>query len=623
MRWVVCFVGLFAWVVVFPQSPGGVSEYLTWVKPGTVLKNEYTVINHNSVGMLDETHKTVLLSGDKSLLSDITFFCVSKSDTVTERALWTIGTGHGANVVLTNRRMAGLKDYKYINFENKLSDTPQILTYCRKLSLTDTVNAESLVQIGTFANSKIPAGDFKGVLPEYVLYNRVLTFQERIRVESYLAIKYGVSLNQAYPTSYLSSAGKVIWDAGMFGAFSGSIAGIGRDDTSGLLQPKSGSSNTPQMLEIEVAGLADQEFLIWGDNQGALTFLRKRGEITKLQRGWMAVASGAISEKNSTLSFSTSWLQEMYPLADGEIYWLAIDDSGKGTYNVGQSRFIASDSRSLTNLRFGNIKWDMDGNGYDYFTLVAAPELFANIQTELPNCKNKRLGSVAVELVGGVGPFQVQLLNNGAMVASYKGEQRLSSFGGLVQGSYRLLIKDGQNRTFKQEFLLANSDMESIADFDPVILKNGSSVVLDGAVGLESASGYFFNWHTPRGESFSGQYLTVGDAGVYLLKVTNNEGCSTLREADVSILPDKFLKYVEISPNPTIQKNATLKVQLQVLNPVVVSITSSSGQMISRERFSGSNYYSIKCRFPENGIWFVTVESNGEMRTLKVLADSD
>jgi len=617
----VCFIVLFNWVGLQAQNPGGVSGHVTWVKPSSVENSKSLIINHNAVEAFNESQKTILLSADKSLLSGVTFFCVSLSDTLKERALWSIGNDSATNVVMTNRRMAGLDDYNYINFQTKLSAIPQISTYCRKRALTDTLNTKTLLKIGTIGKDKIPVNDFKGALPEYVLYNRVLSFQERLRVESYLALKYGISLNQTYPTSYLSSQGKVIWDAEKFAAYSGSIAGIGRDVASGLQQLKSGSSKTPQMLEIEVVELADQDFLIWGDNQQPLTFVRKRGEITKLQRGWMAVVSGHANEKSSSLSFSTAWLQEMHPLADDEIYWLAIDDSGKGTYEIGLTRFFASDSKSTNTLQFNHIKWDLNNNGHDNFTLVAAPELFATIHLSSPNCKNKQLGALAAELVGGVAPFQVQLIKEGEVVASRKAEHRLYAFSELAQGSYQLLINDSQNRTYKQAFIMANSDMEQLVDFEPFVLKSGSSVLLDGSKGLGSPSNYFFDWQNPHGESVKSQFLAANEAGLYLLKVTNGEGCSTLREAEVRMLPDKFLKYVQISPNPAVQKVASLKVQLVQAGTIMVSITSPKGQLVSNEKFSGADYYSITCQFPEKGIWLITIEGNGEKKTMKVLAD--
>lgn len=616
MRAIIGCLIFIAPLLAWAQSPGGVAGHVSWIKPLSVQEVKGTEINHNAIEAYGTTRKTMVLPSQKSLLAGVTFFCVSMSDTLKERALWRIGTDSATHVVMTNRRMAGLDEFKYINFQNKPSAIPQISTYCRKRALTDTLNEKTFVHIGTIGKDKIPVQDFKGALPEYVLYNRVLSFQERMRVESYLAIKYGISLSQTYPTSYLNARGKIIWDAQKFGSYAGSIAGIGRDDLSGLMQLKSGSSETPQMLEIAAAELADQDFLIWGDNQQPLTFVRKRGEITKLQRGWVAAVTGHFKDKPTTVNFQDNYLEEMHPLAEDEIYWLAIDDSGKGTYPIGQSRYFANHSKITGTQKFEGIQWDLNGNGHDYFTLVAAPDLFATMNLVSPICSTNQQGGVTAELVGGVAPFQVQLIKEGGVIAQEKADHRIFAFSRLAQGTYQLLVSDAQNRTYKQEFLLANADMEQLATFEPVFLKSGSSLMLDGSKGLGTPSDYFFDWQKPNGECDNTPFLSVNEAGIYVLSVTNSEGCSTLREAEVRMLPDEFLKYVQISPNPTVQKEATLKVQLVQTGTIKVYITSPTGRMVSIEKFSGDNYYSITCLFPEKGMWLVTVEGNGEKRIL-------
>ena len=44
--------------------------------------------------------------------------------------------------------------------------------------------------------------------PELLVYNRILTPGERRKAESYLAMKYGVTLND----SYLDGDGNLVWD---------------------------------------------------------------------------------------------------------------------------------------------------------------------------------------------------------------------------------------------------------------------------------------------------------------------------------------------------------------------------------------------------------------------------
>ncbi|MEM6738113.1 MAG: hypothetical protein AAF620_18800, partial [Bacteroidota bacterium] len=72
-----------------------------------------------------------------------------------------------------------------------------------------------------------PGHYFDGDMAEIIYYERALSELERQKVASYLAIKYGITLQA--PVSYLNSDGTVIWDANINDGYSHDIAGIGRD----------------------------------------------------------------------------------------------------------------------------------------------------------------------------------------------------------------------------------------------------------------------------------------------------------------------------------------------------------------------------------------------------------
>ncbi len=120
---------------------------------------------------------------------------------------------------------------------------------------------------------------FKGSLGETIIYgSHNLSPSERNRVDAYLAIKYGITLDTA--RSYLSSGSEVIWDKNANKPHYNNVAGIGRDDLSALFQKQSRSqiTNNPNNQVIMGLGniyatnmsnpdsIADGQFLVWGDN---------------------------------------------------------------------------------------------------------------------------------------------------------------------------------------------------------------------------------------------------------------------------------------------------------------------------------------------------------------------
>jgi len=114
--------------------------------------------------------------------------------------------------------------------------------------------------------------------------------QERNRIQSYLAIKYGITLGvNGTSQDYVNSDGTVIWDqttgVPSNDVFNYDIAGIGRDDASGLYQKQSrsannaldsgsrgqgvvtmGLSNVYNTNNLNPNTINDKEFLIWGND---------------------------------------------------------------------------------------------------------------------------------------------------------------------------------------------------------------------------------------------------------------------------------------------------------------------------------------------------------------------
>ncbi|WP_339873461.1 LamG-like jellyroll fold domain-containing protein [Olleya marilimosa] len=141
-------------------------------------------------------------------------------------------------------------------------------------------------------------GSFDGRIAEVITYNsrksdNNLT-QERNRIQSYLGIKYGITLGvNGISQDYVDSQGNVIWDQSANIGYNYDIAGIGRDDSAELDQRQSRSINseldaTGETRGLITIGLTDiydtnslnkasnpvslnnREYLTWGNNNADL-----------------------------------------------------------------------------------------------------------------------------------------------------------------------------------------------------------------------------------------------------------------------------------------------------------------------------------------------------------------
>ena len=95
----------------------------------------------------------------------------------------------------------------------------------------------------------------------------------RNKAESYLPLKYGITLDQTSATDYRSSNGSLIFDASnAMAGYTHDIAGIGQDDGSDLDQIMSTSQNPDAIVTIgNATSQDDNDFLMWGNNSASLS----------------------------------------------------------------------------------------------------------------------------------------------------------------------------------------------------------------------------------------------------------------------------------------------------------------------------------------------------------------
>ena len=173
------------------------------------------------------------------------------------------------------------------------------------------------------ANTKIVIGNenllnlpCKLDMAEVIIYSNTLTAAERNKIESYLAVKYGFTLNQlaANNNNYVASNAAITWNRALNSAYANDITGIGRDDATALSQKQSKSVNTTALVTLYHGTYSagnfpllnsantnnfsnDLSFLLIGDNGGTTTIdqCALDGSAQRMQRIWKAGRTGPVS----------------------------------------------------------------------------------------------------------------------------------------------------------------------------------------------------------------------------------------------------------------------------------------------------------------------------------------
>ena len=146
---------------------------------------------------------------------------------------------------------------------------------------------------------------FSGSIAEIVTYpNTAHSAAARNKIETYLGIKYGITLQH----DYVSAAGTTIWNSAANAGYNNNIVGIGRDDNSGLNQKQGSSPGTADILSIYIGAsktvnqaantgaftTGDQSFFLIGNNNTPFAYSASgstespTGITSRLQREWLA-----------------------------------------------------------------------------------------------------------------------------------------------------------------------------------------------------------------------------------------------------------------------------------------------------------------------------------------------
>ncbi len=155
--------------------------------------------------------------------------------------------------------------------------------------------------IGCRPDSSTLDGQLDGAVAEVIHYNRALSAVEERCIQSYLAIKYGMTLAGAY----ISADTDTIYTPG---AYAFAIAGVAREDRAGLYQRQSRSTGAVADLMTGSMGAVaasnrlnpepigqDGSYLVWGRNAADPEFLVYMNDsTTRLMRTWKLQHTGRI-----------------------------------------------------------------------------------------------------------------------------------------------------------------------------------------------------------------------------------------------------------------------------------------------------------------------------------------
>lgn len=250
-----------------------------------------------------------------------TIFVVGSVPSVSDKCLIEIGDGASRGFFI-DRRYAGNTSYSLQTDEKSIWTVSDPGAMTDAIIYQDNSNIDTQTKAfstswttGTFylGDDRSGGNRLSGEMAEVIFYDSQLSASDQQKVESYLGIKYGISLtgdNNGLGATfeapnadginegdYVASDGTVIWDGSNLSTHHNDITGIGRDDKSALNQQKSISANNDAMVIIDKGSAFDDDldFILWGNDDASTNFTtvdKAPSFDVRTEREWRVEVSG-------------------------------------------------------------------------------------------------------------------------------------------------------------------------------------------------------------------------------------------------------------------------------------------------------------------------------------------
>lgn len=588
--------------------PEGVSDSIHYINFNPALKfnnNGFGKINYNPDGV-----------------SNLIFMAVYQPFDTAEMGLLSSKNTLKREFSFSTRRAIGPDSLVHQFSEGNLS--PQMTTVTQVWEDADEKSEDGHLSFLEARNEEGSIG-YKGFLAELILFDQPLTFLESLQWETYLAIKYGITLHSK---KYVSSSEMVLWDFEEFEEFGHRITGLGRDDYFGLNQQKSVNvEDTLGILkfslgnsaDIESDFISDQNFWLFGDDNASLEANKGKGKdsiLTILDRKWLNTTNGQKAKSTAT----TLALDYKQLPNDSLGFWLVIDRSGQSDFSVDVLEYLEPDSITADSIAiYNDINWDADGSGQDNFSFAKIQELFAAVRiVDLPTCTDTNSGLVSIDVVKGDGPYDFEWVKLDGSTEKINGSfEQEFEIDELSQGDYKLTLKDKHGVTFIRHFNLPLEDTIPINLGPDQKISEGEKIVLDASELVHDSLDVSYFWEGSFGFTANTKEITVTEPGAYRVYVTNNKnGC--IFEDDIAI-EGSNIKRIGVYPNPVI-RNTTFKVSISLreAEDIEVNLLDVKGNVHQSISDKGKSEYLLDVKIDQSGQYIIMVVIDGGTEAKKI-----
>ncbi|MEI6185285.1 MAG: gliding motility-associated C-terminal domain-containing protein, partial [Bacteroidota bacterium] len=412
-------------------------------------------------------------------------------------------------------------------------------------------------------------------MAEFIIFSRLLTAAERNKVESYLAVKYGFTLNQAAinNNNYTASNDSIVWNRSANSLYANNITGIGRDDSSGLMQKQSKSINStaivtmynganytggifPSLNSLSTATFANNlSYIIFGENAGATNTMTQcvySGKAKSISRVWKVGRIGTDS-----------------------LVTLSVDN---GNIPANAMNIMVSSDSTFPSLKTTIYPLTI-ANGKIYASVVLGNNTFFTYTTDTlnvkiavvqPSCNKPNSGSMTATLSGAVSPYNytwntVPTQTNTPALNVSGGVYNLTVLmGGTCISTYPVSVKSGSLTTLS-------------AKASPDTFCHGFTTQLSVSITGNTIKTY--TW-MPGGQNGTNIIVKPDTTTTFIVYGVDSSGCNDTAKIQVKVNPLPVISAITGNNNVCIGNSTQLSELTtggvwNISNPTIATIDNS------------------------------------------------
>lgn len=443
-------------------------------------------------------------------------------------------------------------------------------------------------------NDAIP---FAGLIPEFILFDDKLTKNQNQRVQSYLALKYGLTLQDK--SSYLSSNNIEFYNAKNFKHFSKRIFGVGRDDRSGLNQLQSQSMHSEGFLSVSIddltennliktqnSAISNRNFLVNGDNsKDATDFTVSLNNDTKrFERIWLAQFTGQNIRLNNltyTLQLNQGQIDFFKKHPEFKI-WMLIDHLASEESESDFEDPMVEYHKGVINYddytaTFDNLNMDFEESGYDQFTFGISDKLMLTVRPIGCPGEEEDYAELDVDSCDGDMTIYIRYDVEGDTVESViESSDNPVQFSFIRGVDYDITVVCNNGATGTTQFNFERIPIALDLGNDISLNSLNNSITLDAGINHNDQNATYRWFKDGVQLSEISSTLLATQPGIYSCELTSSDlSCVLIDEIKVVVEPFKFISDIEICQGLNTTYNVST---MDGLGPFKLRLFSPSGQ---------------------------------------------